>query len=131
MTDQLIPLSHRDLLAPPAPVTFATLGPTGHPQLTAIWVVLDGDLIITSLAGVRQKLKNLTAHPKATVFAVDPANPYRTLEVRGDITIAPDPDLETLQKVLAAYGTDLASFNGPLEGRVAVTLTPARVVALG
>ncbi len=131
MTDQLIPPSHRDLLAPPAPVTFATLGPTGYPQLTAIWAVLEGDLIITSLAGIRQKLKNLTAHPKATVFAVDPANPFRTLEVRGDITIAPDPGLETLQKVLAAYGTDLASFQAPLEGRVAVTLQPTRVVALG
>jgi len=131
MTDQLIPPSHRDLLAPPAPVTFATLGPTGYPQLTAIWAVLEADLIITSLAGIRQKLKNLTGHPKATVFAVDPANPFRTLEVRGDVTIAPDPGLETLQKVLAAYGTDLASFQAPLEGRVAVTLQPTRVVALG
>jgi hypothetical protein len=33
--------------------------------------------------------------------------------------------------VPAAYGTDLASFNGPLEGRVTVTVHPSRVVALG
>jgi PPOX class probable F420-dependent enzyme len=131
MTDLLIPPSHRDLLAPPAPVTFATLGPTGYPQVTAIWAVLDGDLVVTSLAGVRQKLKNLVAHPQATVFAVDPANPYRTLEIRGDVTIEPDPELATLGKVLAAYGADLASFRGPLDGRVTVTLSPARVVALG
>ena len=131
MTDQSIPLSHRDLFTPPAPVTLATLGPTGYPQVTAIWAVLDGDLVVTSLAGVRQKLKNLTAHPRATVFAVDPANPFRTLEVRGDVTIEPDPGLVTLGKVLAAYGTDLESFNGPLEGRVTVTLHPVRVVALG
>ena len=51
---------------------------------------------MTSLAGGRQKLKNLTARPQATVFAIDPANAYRTLE-----------------------------------GRVAVTLRPTRVVALG
>jgi PPOX class probable F420-dependent enzyme len=131
MTDQTIPLSHRDLFAPPAPVTMATLGPTGYPQVTAIWAYLDGDLVVTSLAGVRQKLKNLTAHPRATVFAVDPANPFRTVEVRGDVTIEPDPGLVTLGKVLAAYGTDLESFNGPLEGRVTVTLHPVRVVALG
>jgi PPOX class probable F420-dependent enzyme len=131
MTDHLIPLSHRDLFAPPAPVTMATLGPTGYPQVTAIWAYLDGDLVVTSLAGVRQKLKNLTAHPRATVFAVDPANPFRTLEVRGDVTIEPDPGLVTLRKVLAAYGTDLESFNGPLEGRVTITLRPVRVVALG
>jgi PPOX class probable F420-dependent enzyme len=131
MTDHLIPASHRDLFAPPAPVSLATLGPTGYPQVTAIWVVLEGDLIRTSLAGIRQKLKNLIAHPKATVFVIDPANPYRTLEVRADVTIEPDPDLVTLKKVLAAYGTDLASFSGPLEGRVTVTLQPVRVVAVG
>ena len=131
MSEHLIPASHRDLFAPPAPVTLATLGPTGYPQLTAIWAVLEGDLIQTSLASVRQKLKNLTAHPKATVFVIDPANPYRTLEVRADVTIEPDPDFVTLKKVLAAYGTDLESFKGPLEGRTTVTLHPTRVIALG
>jgi len=131
MTDRLIPASHRDLLTPSAPVTLATLGPTGYPQLTAIWALLDGDVIVTSLAGVRQKLKNLIAHPKATLFAVDPANPYRTLEVRADVIITPDPELATLQKLLIAYGTDLESFPGPLDGRVAVTLQPTRVITLG
>jgi PPOX class probable F420-dependent enzyme len=131
MADTSIPQSHRDLLESPIPVTLATLGPTGYPQVTAIWAVLAGDLIVTSLAGVRQKLANLRAHPQATVFVIDPANPYRTLEVRGDVTIEPDPELATLTKVLHAYGTDLASFPGPLEGRTTITLRPARVVALG
>jgi PPOX class probable F420-dependent enzyme len=131
MPDAVIPRSHRDLLESPIPVTLATVGPTGHPQVTAIWAIPEGDSIVTSLAGVRQKLKNLVAHPRATVFVIDPANPYRTLEVRGDVTIDPDPELETLQKVLAAYGTDLASFPGPLEDRTTVTLHPTRVVALG
>jgi len=131
MSDPSIPASHRDLLSSTEPVAFATVGPTGYPQVSAIWAILDGDLILTSLAGVRQKLKNLTARPQATVFAIDPANPYRTLEVRGDVTIEPDPEFETLKKVLAAYGTDLASFNGPIEGRVTVTLRPTRVVAVG
>ena len=63
MTDPSIPASHRDLLESTAPVALATIGPTGHPQVTAIWLILDGDLVVTSLAAVRQKLKNLTAHP--------------------------------------------------------------------
>jgi len=126
-----IPTSHRDLLEAPVPVTLATVGPTGHPQLSAIWAVLDGDVIVTSLAGIRQKLKNLMARPLATVFVIDPANPYRTLEVRCDVTIEPDPELATLVRVLNAYGTDLASFDAPFEGRVTVTLRPLHVVALG
>ena|SRR5271156_1480418 len=91
MADHGIPPSHRDLLETPSPVVLATVGPTGYPQVTAIWVILDGDLIVTSLTSARQKLKNLVAHPQATVFVIDPANPYRTLEVRGDVTIEPDP----------------------------------------
>jgi PPOX class probable F420-dependent enzyme len=130
MPDPSIPESHRDLLES-ATVALATVSPTGHPQVTAIWAVLDGDLIVTSLAGVRQKLKNLAARPQATVFVIDPANQFRPLEVRGDVTIEPDPELETLKKVLAAYGTDLESFDGPIEGRVTVTLRPTRVVAQG
>ena len=67
----------------------------------------------------------------AAVFVIDPANPYRTLEIRGDVTIEPDPELSTLKKVLAAYGTDLANFPGPLEDRTTVTLRPTHVVAQG
>ena len=131
MAGTTIPTTHRDLLEAPIPVALATIGPTGHPQVTAIWAILDGDLIVTSLSGGRQKLKNLTAHPQATVFAIDPGNPYRTLEVRGDVIIEPDPELTTLVRVLDAYNTDLASFGGPTEDRGVVTLRPTRVVAQG
>jgi hypothetical protein len=74
---------------------------------------------------------NVRARPQATVFVIDPANPYRTLEVRGDVTIEPDPELSTLVKVLTAYGSDLQSFQGTREDRSTVTLRPTRVVALG
>jgi PPOX class probable F420-dependent enzyme len=131
MVDPKIPLSHRDLLEAPIPVALATVGPTGHPQVTAIWAFVDGDTVVTSLAGARQKLKNLRRRPQAAVFVVDPANPYRTLEVRGDVVVEPDPELATLAKVLGAYGMDLASFPGPLEDRTTVILHPTHVVAQG
>lgn len=131
MASTEIPSSHLDLLEASIPVSLATVGPTGHPQVTAIWVFVEGGNVVTSLAGIRQKLKNLAARPQATVFVIDPANPYRTLEVRGDVTVEPDPELTTLKRVLADYGTDLASFPGPLEDRMTVTLHPTRVVTNG
>jgi|SRR5580700_4328525 PPOX class probable F420-dependent enzyme len=131
MNDPTIPQSHRDLLDAPISVALATIGPTGHPQVTAIWAIREDDTVVTSLAGIRQKLRNLRARPEATIFVIDPANPYRTLEVRGNVTIDPDPELATLVKVLTAYGTDLASFPGPLEERTTITLHPTRVVAQG
>jgi PPOX class probable F420-dependent enzyme len=131
MANSTIPASHRDLLEAPIPVALATIGADGLPQVTAIWVLPDGNTLVTSLTGDRQKLKNLEARPEATIFVLDPANPYRTLEIRGRVTIEPDPDLTTLVKVLTAYGTDLASFPAPLEDRRTVTLHPIHVVAQG
>ena len=80
MTDHAIPETHLDLLDNPIPVVLATVGPTGYPQVTYIWVIRDGDTLVTSLTETRQKLKNLRARPQGTIFVVDPANPYRTLE---------------------------------------------------
>jgi PPOX class probable F420-dependent enzyme len=131
MTSPAIPASHRDLLDSPIPVALATIGADGYPQVTAIWAVADGDQVLTSLTSARQKLKNIQARPQATVFVIDPTNPYRTLEIRGDVTVVPDPELVTLKRILAAYGTDLDSFDAPLDGRQTVTLHPTRVVAIG
>ena len=90
-----IPASHRDLLEAPTVGTLTTVGADGYPQSTAIWFLLDGDVIRTSLLTERQKYKNLVRHPRGTLFLVDPANPYRTLEVRADATVDDDPELRS------------------------------------
>ena len=131
MPTSSIPPSHEDLIEAPLPVAFATVGPTGHPQVTYIWAVRDGANIITSLTGSRQKTKNLRERAQATVFIADPTNQMRTLEVRGEVTIEPDPELNTLRRVVQAYGADLDSFGGPLEDRQTVTIRPTHVVAQG
>lgn len=131
MSHALIPSSHHDLLDTAIPVALATIGITGYPQVTYVWVIRDGDTVVTSVTGARQKFKNLRARPQGTVFAVDPANPYRTLEVRGDITLTPDPDLSTLTAVLTAYDTTVETFTGPVEDRYTVILRPSRVVIQG
>lgn len=131
MADPTIPPAFLDLLESPIPVGLATIGPSGYPQVTAVWVLLEGDNIVTSVTTDRQKAKNLAANPKATFFVIDPANPYRTLEVRGDVTLTPDPELALLSKLCQAYGSTLETFGGPLENRVIVTLHPTRVVTNG
>jgi PPOX class probable F420-dependent enzyme len=123
--------SHRDLLETPHTVAFATVGADGQPQVTAIWAMLDGDVVRTSLFKGRQKYRNLLAHPQVTLFVIDPENPYRTLEVRATAEITDDPDLEFLRRLLTLYGTDLESFRGPTEERVVITLVPTRIVENG
>lgn len=123
--------SHRDLLENPHAVAFATVGADGQPQVTAIWAILDGDIVRTSLFKGRQKYKNLVAHPQVTLFAIDPANPYRTLEVRATAEVTDDPGLVFLGRLLAQYGSDLESFRGPKDDRAVITLNPTRIIETG
>jgi PPOX class probable F420-dependent enzyme len=121
----------RDLLEQPNTVSFATVGADGQPQVTAIWAMLDGDLVRTSLTKSRQKYRNLAANPRATLFVIDPRNPMRTLEVRATVEITDDPGLAFLARLLSRYGSDLDRFQGPKDDRVVITLHPTRIVERG
>ena len=125
-----IPESHRDLLTP-ATVALSTVNADGSIQTTAVWVLLGEDGVVRmSLASDRQKYRNLVRDPHATVFALDPTNPFRFLEVRATVTIAPDDDKSFVREVFAAYDTDPESMPGLLdEERVVVTFAPERVNA--
>lgn len=111
----------------------ATIGPDGHPQVTALWFLLDDDgTIKLSLNNTRQKAKNLRAHPECTFFVLDTANPYRTLEVRARATITPDPDYVFAKKLGAKYGgVDLSANDRPGEARLVVSLQPIKVNTWG
>jgi PPOX class probable F420-dependent enzyme len=125
-----IPDSHRDLLDAPV-ATLATVGADGRPQVSAVWFLAEGDTVRLSLNTARQKTKNLTARPAATLFVLDVANPARYLELRGDATIAPDDDYAFADRIGAKYGgLDLRTIDQPGDRRVVVTIEPARINAV-
>jgi PPOX class probable F420-dependent enzyme len=126
------PESHQNLLKADVAM-LATLGQDGYPQVTALWFLFDDDgTLKLSLNTTRQKLKNLQAHPECTLFILDPANPYRTLEVRARAEIAPDPDYTFAKKLGAKYGgADLSTNDRPGETRVVVSLQPIKVNTWG
>jgi PPOX class probable F420-dependent enzyme len=106
----------------------ATIGKDGYPQVTALWFLYDDGTIKLSLNTTRQKVKNLQAHPECTLFILDTANPYRTLEVRARAQITPDPDYTFAKKLGAKYGgADLSKNDRPGETRVVVALQPIKV----
>jgi len=126
-----IPDSHVDLIDRPGIGALSTVGADGYPQVTAIWFLRDGDDIVTSLTTGRQKFKNAARHPQVTLFVIDPSNPFRTIEIRGDFTSEPDPSLATLRRIVAHYGADFDTFPAPKDNRVTVRITPHRVVTNG
>ena len=127
-----IPDSHRDLIAANQTVTLATRGADGFPQVTALWFLADeAGNIKVSLNETRQKTKNMAREPEATLFFDDPANPYRTLEIRADCQIAPDPDYAFADQVGAKYGANLRQMDQPGESRVVVSFVPVKVNTFG
>ena len=125
-----IPEAFRDLLEAPI-ATLGTIGPDGRPQLSAVWFLVDGDALKVSLHAGRQKTKNLRRNPAVNVFILDPQNPLRYLEVRGDAELADDPDYTFAATVGAKYGgADLRQMDDDDQRRVVLTVRPAHVVAI-
>ena len=128
-----IPASHRDLLDNNQAAILATTGPDGVPQVTASWFLAEEDGIVRmSLNTARQKVKNLMRRPESTLFFIDPANPYRTLEIRARAEIAPDSDYVLADRVGAKYGgADVRTMDQPGETRVAITFVPVKANTFG
>lgn len=80
-----IPTAYRDLVDGPVVAALATQLPDGQVQVNPVWVdMAEGRLRVNTARG-RQKAKNLSARPQCTLLLIDPANPYRYLEVRGRV----------------------------------------------
>ena len=125
-----VPSTHTDLLDASV-ATIATVGPDGRPQVSAVWFLADDGVVKVSLNVARQKTKNLAANPAVTVFILDPANPARYLEIRGDATLDADDDYAFADRLGAKYGgADLRAMDGPDGRRVVVTVDPVRINAV-
>lgn len=125
-----IPDTHLDLVDGKV-VGLATVDARGYPQLTAVRVKVDADGIChLSINTTRRKYANLVAVPRATVFAIDPANPFRTVEIRADVELVADPGKSWSQDFLGP-NYDLDRMDPPGAERLHVVLTPATVNVVG
>ena len=127
---QEVPESHRDLLLAPLTATLTTIDSGGRPQSTAVWYFVDDDgLLKGSITSDRQKYKNLQRNRNCDLFIIDPQNPYRTLEIRADADLSPDPDKATVRKFAHLYGVDESMLIKEAEERWTITYRPRRLVA--
>jgi PPOX class probable F420-dependent enzyme len=128
-----IPESHRDILDKKAFGFLGTLMPDGSPQVTPVWVDYDGSHVRINTAKGRVKDKNMRRNKRVSLAVADPDNPYRYLEVRGqidDITEAgADAHIDQLAKKY--LDKDKYPFRQPGEVRVIYKIRPERVSAMG
>lgn len=133
----MIPDSHRDLLDNPVVVTLVTVMPDGQPQATPVWCSYDGTFVLVNSARGRAKDRNMRERPRVTVLAVDPANPYRYLEVRGVVEeVTEDGAVEHINQLAKKYRGKDQYYGGVTpaemkdkETRVIYRIRPTRVIA--
>jgi PPOX class probable F420-dependent enzyme len=75
----------RKLFEDPNLVNVATLGKDGTPRTTAIWVDIDGDDILLNGARSRQWLANLRRNPQVALCVYDLKDPYKQVNVLGEV----------------------------------------------
>ena len=107
----------------------ATLNPDGSPQVSAVWVGLDGDLITFNTAEGRVKPRNVRGDSRIALSIANDENPYENLLVQGtvvDVTNdGADEDIDALAK--RYLDADSYPFRQPGEERVIVKIEPEKI----
>jgi PPOX class probable F420-dependent enzyme len=129
-----IPESYRDLLQEDvrAIAFLATTMADGSPQVTPLWFDVDGEVLRLNTARGRTKERNTRARPRVALAIVDPANPYRYLQIRGTvIELREQGAVEHIRKLSRKYhGTE--DFPVPAgQVRVTIVVRPDHVSVMG
>ncbi|MFL5732151.1 MAG: PPOX class F420-dependent oxidoreductase [Chloroflexia bacterium] len=128
-----IPDSYKDLLRSTAVANVATIGPHGEPQVNPVWFDWDGETLLFSQTKTRQKIKNIAREPRVAISIVDPANPYRYLEIRGVVVeVVDDSNNKFINSMAKKYmDQDVYPWNQPNDERVVVKVRPERTTQMG
>jgi PPOX class probable F420-dependent enzyme len=107
----------------------ASLGPDGEPNVTPVWVELDGDDIVINTALGRAKARNLASDSRVAVSLTDPDDPRVVVAVRGTVvgftTVGADEVIDRLAKKY--LGVETYPYRREGEIRVTVRIQPDRI----
>lgn len=115
----------------------STANPDGSPQMSVVWVGLDGDDIVIGHLGDGQKVRNIARDPRV-VFTMEAegSNPVgldNHLIVHGTARLVAGGAPELLQRLAEVYlgpGVRFPPFDDPPPGRV-IHITPERIGGVG
>jgi PPOX class probable F420-dependent enzyme len=123
----------RQLVARPVLASLTTLNADGSPQITPLWVEMDGDDLLFNTAEGRIKARNLHRDPRVAVSVIDPDDPYNVVAVQGKVvditTDGADAHIDSLAKKY--LGVDTYPMRQEGEVRIKVRVHPERVAMGG
>jgi PPOX class probable F420-dependent enzyme len=132
-----LPESARELIESGALAHMVTLNRDGSPQVTCVWIGLDGDEIVSGHLGRWQKLKNVERDPRVAISLestrVNERGLREYLVVHGPARIEEGGGPELLQRLAEVYigpGVKFPPMPDPPPGFV-LRVTPERLGGVG
>ena len=106
----------------------ATVMKDGSPQVTPVWVDLEGDLILVNTAIGRLKQINTKRNPKVAVAIADASNQYNMVAIRGTVMKqTTNGAREHIDKLARKYlGKEKYPWFSSKEKRVVLKIRPER-----
>ena len=119
----------KTLVGRPVLANVATVDTDGRPQVTPVWIDIDGDDLVFNTAKGRVKQSNLDTNPHVAVSVVDPDDQFNVVVVRGVVEgteQGADAHIDSLAKKY--LGVDTYPLRQPGEVRVKYTVKADNVV---
>jgi len=127
-----IPQSLRTMLEDKAYGHVVTFNDRGKPELTMVWMDVEGDELLFNTAQGRRKPDNIRRDPRVIVSVQDRNNPqaYAVFHGRGQVTDAgADEHIDKLAKRF--LGADKYPYRRPAEQRLIVRIEVDRISGMG
>lgn len=133
-----IPAAARVVLESDAPAHLVTLNPDGTPQVSCVWIGVDGDEIVSAhLSGAQKKLGNVRRDPRVALSVegteLQPPGLKQYVVVHGRARITEGGAPELLQELAYRYlgpGVKFPPMPDPPPGFV-LRITPERIGGVG
>ena len=131
-----LPRELRDLIESGPMAHLSTINADGSPQVTVIWIGLDGDDVVSGHMGRWVKLRNIERDPRVVLSFDAPRapgvflNPYAVL--RAQATVEPsDEAWDLLNRLAKVYMSPQAEFPAPKGRGYVVRYSVQRIGGVG
>jgi PPOX class probable F420-dependent enzyme len=111
----------------------ATINKDGSPQVSPVWIELDGNLLVVNSEQKRRKVRNLRRDPRVAVSIQNAENPYQYIEIRGRaVEITDAGGFEGIDRLSAKYNNQPKyPGNAPGDVRIVIKIEPEHVASMG
>jgi PPOX class probable F420-dependent enzyme len=113
----------RALIARPVLASLATLNPDGSPQITPLWVDLEGDDVVFNTEQGRKKARNLERDARVAVTVIDPDDQYNVVAFQGTVTDVTTDGADAHIDALAKKYLGVDTYPMRREGAVRIRVT--------